>query len=133
MHQIYLTTEIQECLSISWFPLRYTVLRIYLADVAGGVCTVSFSGSGAGGGGGEELDALVPPGEPVCRVHGRVASAAQRGLVGAAQHRRRRPPARVATDLHPTELSSAAKGQEKWKDIRGASYMNEVEEGGGTM
>lgn len=58
-------------------------------------------GRRAGGGGGrEQRDAAVPAGEPVGGVDGDVAAAAERGLVGAAQHRRLRPPARVAHDLH---------------------------------
>ena len=52
------------------------------------------------GGRREQRDAVVPAGELVGGVDGGVAAAAERGLVGAAQHRRLRALARVAPDLH---------------------------------
>ena len=52
------------------------------------------------GGRREQRDAVVPAGELVGGVDGGVAAAAERGVVGAAQHRRLRALARVAPDLH---------------------------------
>jgi hypothetical protein len=77
--------------------------RTHLADVTGWVAAAAVDdgvGRGGAGGGREQRDAAVPAGEPVGGVDGGVAAAAERGLVGAAQHRRLRPPARVAPDLH---------------------------------
>jgi len=85
----------------------------YLADVTGGVAVAAAAaaaaavvGDGTGGRGRvsggrrEQRDAVVPGGELVGGVDGGVAAAAERGLVGAAQHRRLRALARVAPDLH---------------------------------
>ncbi len=67
---------------------------------------VVVAGGGGGGGGEEERDAGVLAGEPVGGVDGGVAAAAERGLVGAAQHRRLRLLARVAPDLHVAASAS---------------------------
>lgn len=82
-------------------------LRIYtyLADVTGGVTAAAAAvddgtGRGMSGGRREQRDAVVPAGKLVGGVDGGVAAAAERGLVGAAQHRRLRALARVAPDLH---------------------------------
>jgi len=74
------------------------------------------------GGGREQRDAAVPAGEPVGGVDGGVAAAAERGLVGAAQHRRLRPPARVAPDLHVCALVLMAgrrrmNGGSRWRKL----------------
>ncbi|RRT78818.1 hypothetical protein B296_00013329 [Ensete ventricosum] len=55
----------------------------------------------AGIGGEQEGDSLMHSGEFVGGVHLLVTDPAERGLVGAAQHRRRRPLAHVALYLHP--------------------------------
>ena len=68
-----------------------------------GAAAVVDDGTGRGvmsGGRREQRDAVVPAGELVGGVDGGVAAAAERGLVGTAQHRRLRALARVAPDLH---------------------------------
>lgn len=71
------------------------IIKIYLADVAAG----EFVGEGV-----EEEEALVLAGQLVGGVDLHVAAAAERSLVRAAYHRRRRLLAHVALDLHPQSL-----------------------------
>jgi hypothetical protein len=79
-------------------PIRY-----YLANIADGVGR----GGRIGRRPGEERDPLVLSGELVGGVDGVVAAPTERRLVSAAQHRRLRPLAHVALDLHLSLESQA--------------------------